>query len=154
MARLRAHPVARVVRPDKLIVGALAATLASYVRGHARAEIPVLRMLGMSMAEIERRANSWCEVLRNRGLPVSIQAGMSAVGGGAMPSAELPTRCVTLPDQRGVVVRALAMDEPAIVARVVRGRIWLDPRTVDPEDDPAIVEGILRAWEAQLATRA
>lgn len=152
-AKLRAHPVARVVRPDKLIVGALAATLASYVRGHARAEIPVQRMLAMSIAEIERRANSWSDVLHDRGLPVSVLAGMSTVGGGAMPSAELPTMCLTLPDQRGVVVRGLAMHEPAIVARVVRGRIWLDPRTVDPQDDPAIVEGIFRAWEAQFATR-
>src|SRR5205823_11796940 len=94
--KLGRHPMARVVRPDKLVVAALAATLAGYVRGTAAEELPVLRMMTLPLSDIERRARAWCTDLQAHGLPAAASASASAVGGGALPAASLPTLCVTL----------------------------------------------------------
>jgi L-seryl-tRNA(Ser) seleniumtransferase len=151
--KLRRHPVARAVRPDKLIVAALAATLASYARGTAGDELPVLRMMTMSSREIEQRAQAWCEALTERGVPAVLMPGASTVGGGALPATTLPTTCLTVADQRGTLYRALASQEPAIVARVGQGRLWLDPRTVDAAEDDIVLDQLVKAWEANSSTQ-
>jgi L-seryl-tRNA(Ser) seleniumtransferase len=145
VAVCRRHPIARAVRADKATLAGLQATLALYRdRGQAVAEIPVLRMLTLDPAELERRAArlaSLCPAeLRATPLP-----GESAVGGGAFPGAVLPTTLVALdagalgPD--GLALR-LRVGEPPVVARVADGRVLLDPRTL-PEDRFAAVAAAL-----------
>ena len=146
--KLRRHPMARVVRPDKLVVAALAATLAGYVRGTAAEELPVLRMMTLPLIDIERRARAWCTDLQAHGLPAAASPSASAVGGGALPAASLPTLCVTLPDRAGALHHSLARQQPPVVGRVVRGRLWLDPRTVDPTEDEIAVSAVMNAWAA------
>ncbi|MBI4329322.1 MAG: L-seryl-tRNA(Sec) selenium transferase, partial [Chloroflexi bacterium] len=57
--RMKAHPLARAVRMDKLDLAALTATLVSYLTGRAEEEIPVWRMIAAPLAELERRARAW-----------------------------------------------------------------------------------------------
>src|SRR5918912_4154302 len=45
VARLRRHPLMRAIRPDKLTLAALGATLVHYLRGEAEREVPVWRMI-------------------------------------------------------------------------------------------------------------
>jgi L-seryl-tRNA(Ser) seleniumtransferase len=148
VARCRTNPLARALRADKLTLAALAATLALYQDPEiAIRTIPVLSMLTLDQDELSRRASrlaALCpEAVRAETLP-----GESAVGGGSFPGAVLPTTLVALqagslgPD--GLALR-LRLGEPPLVARVVAGRILLDPRTLPEDTFPTVARAIEQA---------
>ncbi|MBA3257914.1 MAG: L-seryl-tRNA(Sec) selenium transferase, partial [Gemmatimonadales bacterium] len=143
--RCREHPIARAVRADKMTFAALAATLVLYRDPPtAVAAVPVLRMLTLPPAELERRARLLAAACPPALLP-ELLPGESAVGGGAFPSAVLPTTLVALsPGELGAdgLALRLRVGDPAVVARVGGGRVLLDPRTL-PEDSAATVGAAL-----------
>jgi L-seryl-tRNA(Ser) seleniumtransferase len=149
IARIRANPLFRALRVDKLTYAALEATLLVYLkRDHDT--IPVLRMTRLSKAAIRSRAEALAEKPQSPKLSLEIIEGESAVGGGAAPSAALPTCLI------GVSIKALSADElarhlresdPPIVARVEEGRVLLDLRTVFPEQDDMIAQTLRRLGE-------
>jgi L-seryl-tRNA(Ser) seleniumtransferase len=136
----RRHPLARAVRLDKASIAALAATLGHYARGEALREVPVWRMIAAAPPELDRRAGTWAARLRG----AAVIDGRSMVGGGSLPEESLPTRLLALrPPKPADAAQALRMRTPAIVARVERDAVVLDPRTVDPDDDEVVVEALL-----------
>ena len=56
IAQLRRHPLMRAIRPDKLTLAALGATLVHFARGEAEREVPVWRMLSASPDVLQQRA--------------------------------------------------------------------------------------------------
>src|SRR6185312_7083411 len=56
IARMRRDPLARAMRPDKVTLAAVAATLGLYRAGVAAAEIPIWRMIGRPVEELRNRA--------------------------------------------------------------------------------------------------
>jgi L-seryl-tRNA(Ser) seleniumtransferase len=146
--RLSRHPLARALRPDKATIAALAATLLHYVRGEAMSAIPVWRMISMPLADLEKRAASWALALGHLG---GVMPGRSMIGGGSLPEEILPTALLAIGGDGGWLDRAsrdLRIGSPAIVARIEDGKLLLDPRTVDPRDDPALIERLREviAW--------
>jgi len=144
--RCRQNPFARALRADKLTLAAMEATLALY-REPERAlrEIPVLAMLTLSAEELVKRARGLAakcpEALHPR-----LEAGESAVGGGAFPGTVLPTTLVSLdPGPLGAdgLALRLRVGQPALIGRVADGRLLLDPRTlpVDAYGDVALALG-------------
>ncbi|MGQ9573108.1 MAG: L-seryl-tRNA(Sec) selenium transferase [Dehalococcoidia bacterium] len=146
VARLRRHPLARALRLDKASVAALAATLIHYVRGEALEKIPVWRMIAMPLATLERRARRWARAI---GGAARIQHGRSMVGGGSLPEEGLPTRVIAIPAHGGKSVTELAqrlrLGQPPVIGRIEHDQLLLDPRTVAPEDDSALVEAVAAA---------
>src|SRR5437660_2619865 len=147
ITRMRANSLFRALRVDKLTYAALEATLLAYVK-HDHDAIPVLLMMRLSKDEIGKRAKAIAEKIRRPGLSVSVMAGESVIGGGAAPSAVLPTTLLAL------TVRALSADELAgrlrqsgVITRTEEGRVLLDLRTVFPEQDPAVAQVLRRALE-------
>lgn len=146
--RMRSNPLCRAFRVDKLTVAALEATLMLYrdpIR--ARREIPVLRMLSVSAEEIGERARVLCARLTGTGFVTEIIPGRSMVGGGAYPGAELPTMLVAVeaPGYSALALEeALRRGEPAVVARVEKGRVVLDLRTVLPGEEAKLEEALRR----------
>jgi L-seryl-tRNA(Ser) seleniumtransferase len=133
VSRCRSNPLARALRADKLTLAALEATLALY-RDPATAveEIPVLAMLTASAAELAHRAGQLAAMCPAE-LKPELRPGESAVGGGSLPGAVLPTTLVALdPGALGAdgLALRLRLGEPPIVARVGEGRLLLDPRTL------------------------
>lgn len=142
VGRLRRHPLARAVRPDKLCLAALAATLTHYLRDEATREIPVWRMIAAAPETLAARAQAWAATL-GAGSP---RAGRSTVGGGALPEETLPTWLLTLETRRPNALAArLRQADPPVIARVEDGRLALDPRTVLPEQDPDLLAGLRQA---------
>lgn len=143
--RLRRHPLARALRCDKVTLAALHATLLQYVRGEHMERVPTLRMLGLSREEVRARARSWADALALPGAEVLDSAGQ--VGGGSLPDAPLASAALVLePGALGAAPDALAAalrtgDTP-VMARVERDRIWLDPRTVQPDEDEMLLEAL------------
>jgi L-seryl-tRNA(Ser) seleniumtransferase len=146
---MRANSLFRALRVDKLIYAALEATLLAYVKRDHDA-IPVLRMMRLSKEEIGRRAEAIALKVRLPKLSVEVIDGESVIGGGAAPSAILPTRllAVTCKDLTADELAGhLRASDPPIIARVEDGRVLLDLRTVFPEQDEALAQAL-----AQLAT--
>ena len=146
IARMRSNSLFRALRVDKLTYAALEATLLSYVK-HDHDAIPALSMMHLSKDEIGRRAEAVAAV-RSPRLTVEIIDGESVIGGGAAPSAVLPTRllAVTCAGLSADEISArLRMGNPPVIARVEEGRVLLDLRTVFPEQDEkvmAILQGL------------
>ena len=147
VARMRSNSLFRALRVDKLTYAALEATLLAYVKRDHDA-VPALRMMRLSKDEITRRAEKIVSKVEVAGaksarLKLELIDGESVVGGGAAPSAVLPTRLIALShaglsaDELSARLRA---NTPPIIARVEEGRVLLDLRTVFPEQDGVLVE--------------
>jgi L-seryl-tRNA(Ser) seleniumtransferase len=140
--RLRANPLARALRADKLTYAALQSTLLAYLTGQ-EATIPAMAMLRMSAESIRMRCESMAEKLRRSGFEADIVATESVIGGGTTPGATLPSFAVSLrhadlTDEE--MTTALRRCDPPVIARTRQGRVLLDLRTVAVEDDAALVD--------------
>ncbi len=144
VARLERHPLARAVRLDKLVLAALEATLRHYLRGEALREVPIWWMMAQPLEEVGRRARRWRRVLASYGLSARVVRSTTAVGGGSLPGQTLPTWAVELigPGAPLEVAARLRAGDPPIVARVEGERVLLDPRTVLPDQEKALLAGI------------
>ncbi len=146
VARLRKHPLYRALRPDKLALAALEATLRIYRRGTAREAIPLWRMMALTPEELRQRAQRWRDVL---GMG-QVQSAVSTVGGGSLPEATLPTYVLALrPRHPTAFLARLRAQEPPIIARIENDAVLFDPRTVFPEQEEALLAGIRRAWPGE-----
>ncbi|SHE85584.1 L-seryl-tRNA(Sec) selenium transferase [Desulforamulus putei] len=139
--KMKQNPLTRAVRINKFTVAALEATLREYLdKDHVLKKIPTLRMLTESTDTILKRAEELAVKLKSRltaGAELRIVQGFSQVGGGSMPTAELPTYLLScVPDNMSVDELAVQLRkaEPAVVARVQDGRYQVDLRTVQPDE--------------------
>jgi L-seryl-tRNA(Ser) seleniumtransferase len=137
--RLRSHPLARAVRPDKLCLAALSATLLHYLRDEALLEIPIWRMIAAPAETMRERAEGWRKAL-GCGLLVE---GRSTVGGGSLPEETLPTWLLALEGEHlAEMASRLRAQSPSIIARIEDDRLVLDPRTVLPEQEPELLQAL------------
>jgi L-seryl-tRNA(Ser) seleniumtransferase len=102
-------------------------------------------MMRLSKDDIGKRAEAIAVGIRSPRLAVEIVDGESVIGGGAAPSAVLPTRLLAL-SMKGVsadelAARLRANDLP-IIARVEEGRVLLDLRTVFSEQDAILLRAL------------
>jgi len=146
VARMRSNSLFRALRVDKLTYAALEATLLAYVKGDHDA-IPTLKMMRLAKDEIGRRAEALAGVVQSSKLRLEIIDGESVIGGGAAPSAVLPTRLLAVSCE-GLSADELAArlrgSDPPIIARVEEGRVLIDLRTVFPEQDEVIAASLTR----------
>jgi L-seryl-tRNA(Ser) seleniumtransferase len=143
VAKLRANPLARALRVDKLTLAALQATLEIHRAGRAFTEIPVLRQLALAADEIHERAERLVARLRAESASpgaFAVQAVSSASGGGALPELTVPSWAVAISaPSADRTAKQLRLGEPAVFGRVQDGCVLIDLRTVLPEDDEALV---------------
>ncbi len=139
ISKLKKHPLARAVRSDKLALAALSATLLHYLKDEAVSEIPVWRMISANQDEIQARAQGWMTTLKSG----EVIPGESTVGGGSLPGETLPTSSLALdlphPDR---FLNLLRENNPPIIGRIQDGLAVFDPRTVLPEQDEILLEGV------------
>jgi len=142
VARMRSNSLFRALRVDKLTYAALEATLLAYVKRDHDA-VPVLRMMRLSKDEIARRAEKIASQVesapvKSAHLKLELRDGESVIGGGAAPSAALPTRLIALTHadlSADEISARLRASTPPVIARVEEGRVLLDLRTVFPDQD-------------------
>jgi L-seryl-tRNA(Ser) seleniumtransferase len=135
--RIRRDPLARAMRPDKVILAALATTLRLYRGGVARTEIPLWRQLSAPLADLERRARAIAEATDSRAL-----SSESTVGGGSLPGQTLPSWAVALDGSPQRLLGRLRTGIPAVIGRIDDDVVLLDVRTVEPDDDERLVRAI------------
>ena len=140
MDRLRADPLARALRIDKLSLAALEATLLDWRDGAA---VPVSAMLSAEPAELRARAEALREAL-NPLCPCDVVETAGEAGGGANPGEALPAWAVALSPAE--VLDDFFRRRPVpILGRIHRGKLLLDVRTLLPGDGGEIAAA-LRAW--------
>ena len=144
IARVRAHPLMRALRPDKLTLAGLCATLALYRDGR-EAEVPAVAMMTVSGEVLRGRAEALAELLAVAGVRVAVEPCRSAVGGGAMPLAELPSWAVTVSGGAEEVEARLRGAAVPVVARVEDGKVWIDVRTVAEGEEEDVVRAMTRS---------
>jgi len=162
IAALKRDPFFRVLRCDKLILGALQATAEAYLRapsldrGAASTKpaselgrlIPVLGLLTATDASLRARAEALRTVLSDLPVAVTLGVGQGRVGGGTLPRAGLPS--VTLDLQPRSVSAAefqarLRAGSPPVIAFLSAGRVRVDLRTVFPDQDAQLMHAIRTA---------
>jgi L-seryl-tRNA(Ser) seleniumtransferase len=142
--RLERHPLARAVRIDKLSLASLVATLVHYLRQEAESEIPIWRMIAATPQQIKHRAAAWLSALDARG---TVEPTRSAVGGGSLPGETLPTYalvldCGEIEGGADALTRRLRSGDPPVVARIENDQVYLDPRTVLPEEEGRLLRAL------------
>jgi L-seryl-tRNA(Ser) seleniumtransferase len=146
VAKVRANPLFRALRVDKMFYAALEATLLAYLREDYDS-IPALRMMRLSEDVLAQRANQIADRLRANcpNLLVEVVESRSVLGGGAAPGSTLPTRVLAVKSENhnaDELCARLRQWETPIIARVEEGRVLLDLRTVEPEQEEAIVAAL------------
>lgn len=146
LARIKKHPLARAVRADKLCLAALTATLLHYLKDEAEREIPIWRMISATPKQVKARAGYWAAEL-GQGEVLSRE---STVGGGSLPGESMPTWVLALtvrsPD---TFLDILRHEQPPVIARTENDLVLLDPRTVLPEQDGALLVNLANVLQSQ-----
>jgi L-seryl-tRNA(Ser) seleniumtransferase len=142
---VRKNPFARIVRVDKLTLTALEATLALFLdESQALAEVPTLRLLRRPLGEIMEQADRIAEAIRQHaaGAKVQVIEGVSQMGSGSLPTQGLATRLVSIEPEGlepGELSARLRRHTPPVIARVHKGRVLVDPRTLlEGEEGPLV----------------
>jgi L-seryl-tRNA(Ser) seleniumtransferase len=144
VARLRRNPMFRALRLDKMIYQALETTL-RHLLLEQWDEVPALRMIRQSAAEIRARAERFLSSLPTalNGLQAELTPGESVIGGGATPEQSIPTWLVTIAcADEDAVQRRLRANDPPVIARVEQKRLLLDLRTVLAEEEAELAAAL------------
>jgi L-seryl-tRNA(Ser) seleniumtransferase len=148
---IRNNPLMRTYRVEKLIYGALEATIRSYKFGRAASEIPIMRMIVATTQELRRRARSFSRRL-GAGLPEEVRVhltdGSSLVGGGSCPEYSLPTTLIALESDTvrpNVIESRLRLQDPAVILRLEEDKVLIDLRTVFPTQESMLIEALCKA---------
>ncbi|MEG1609903.1 MAG: L-seryl-tRNA(Sec) selenium transferase, partial [Bilophila sp.] len=135
--RIKANPLNRALRIDKMTIAALEATLRLYLDATlARSRIPTVSMMTTPPDVLRRRATRLAARLKKacgEALLVRLVAGASRVGGGSFPENDLPTTLVRLETQictPEVLRTRLLHAELPLLGRLENDAFHLDPRTL------------------------
>ena len=151
---IRRHPMARALRIDKLTLAALEATLRHYLdHEEAMRELPVLRMLSTTPAELEEISRDLANRIREdcgNLVTAEVVAEPSAIGGGALPLTELPGFAVALSPKLisvDTLAERLRTGDIPVVARIRDDRLILNPRTLSDGEAEGLVVALTEAFE-------
>ncbi|MEE9615254.1 MAG: L-seryl-tRNA(Sec) selenium transferase [Thermodesulfobacteriota bacterium] len=140
--RINKNPLKRALRPDKLTLAALDATLRLYLEPEKLSEtLPTLRFLSRPLEEIEAVAKKAKRLLQEKlgeGYTVELADGESVVGSGSLPGHSLPTKVLVVtrstmkPEE---IFKKFLSNDPPILGRVSKERFLLDMRTIERAED-------------------
>lgn len=136
------RPLARALRPDKMTIAGLRATLGHYLREEAAEQVPVWQMIATGVDELRERAERATAGMAG----VRLADSSAAVGGGALPGQTLPSIAIEVMNPPGgadALARRLRSVSRPVIGRIHEQRLRLDVRTVLPRDEAALRESLL-----------
>jgi len=146
VAAIAKNPLTRALRVDKLTLAALQATLTLHLDPSvALREVPVLAMLAATTDALAARGRVIAERLRAAGISSAIAETEASVGGGAFPTASLPSIALAFSVEPIALEERLRRGKLPVIARIMDGRLLLDLRSVLPEQDGQLTEAIVAA---------
>ena len=138
VSRLRANPMFRALRLDKLVIQALERTLRALLLEDWES-LPTMGMLRLTAEQIRVRAEAMASQLPG----ALIQPGESVTGGGATPQKTLPTYVLNINHSKPAEAeKKLRSGSPPIIARIQNDQLLIDLRTVFPHEEPALLAAL------------
>jgi L-seryl-tRNA(Ser) seleniumtransferase len=107
-------------------------------------------MISADTNNLARRARKWHRTLRSipplTHLSLSVVDSTSTIGGGSLPGQTLPTKALALAvPSVDILAEKLRQTNPPVIARIDHDQLLLDPRTVLPEQDKALIAALKQA---------
>ena len=143
--KLEHHPLMRAIRLDKCAIAALSATFKEYMdEERAVKNIPVLHMIARPLSELKAQAEKLADGLKGceKWSEIQVEESQSMVGGGSLPGESMLSYAVTIrPKDMSCeeLMEKMRNFEVPIIAHIKENKVWLDMRTVMPEDVETIV---------------
>jgi len=150
---MRENPLSRALRIDKLTATALEATLLEMLdTSTVRERVPAVRMITEEEGLVKSRAEALLARVGplNDVLDLSVERSLSQIGGGALPEVGVPTWVIAVRSgvlDDNLIERILREGEIAVVTRVEKGAVYLDLRTVLPDEEKIVEEALGRVAE-------
>ncbi|MBK8697922.1 MAG: L-seryl-tRNA(Sec) selenium transferase [Deltaproteobacteria bacterium] len=159
VTRLRGHPLMRALRPGRLVLAALEATLRAHADGRAARDVPAVAMLSRTRSELRAFAESVLAKISAGGIPDGVKLSLAAtearVGGGTLPLEVLPSWAVRVdgvaPDPLAALLRAAT---PPVIGRGLDGALHLDVRSLLPSEVDDLATAVTMALHKAVATGA
>ncbi|MDD2216962.1 MAG: L-seryl-tRNA(Sec) selenium transferase [Eubacteriales bacterium] len=145
---MKKHPLARVLRVDKMTIAALEATFRAYLEPeYALKNLPLLAMMTIENEELKNRAEAIKERISSTAdiFEAEITEVEDRIGGGAAPTSILSGWGVSVSsDKIGTkkIESALRAYKIPIIARIYKDKVLINARTVSDEE----IEFIARAF--------
>lgn len=146
VAQVKKEPFFRAVRCDKLILTTLQESIDQYLETRAEpsmADVPVLKFMATGLDELRERAEQIGASVNSAN--VTVEDSKSRPGGGTMPRAEFPSVAIkVVPEGQSLtkLSRRLRVGNPAVVGRTTDDALFLDLRTIFPEDDERVAQAL------------
>lgn len=132
--KLRKNPLMRALRVDKITMVTLLETLKLYKNtDKAVSEIPTLKMLHLTDAELLNKAKTLSKIFKDKGIENRIMKDFSSCGGGALPSEKLATYTVCVKSNKlsnSCLLSKLRNSSTPIIARISDEGVLFDIRTI------------------------
>ena len=138
--KLEHYPLMRAIRLDKCAIAALSATFREYMdEARAVKNIPVLHMIARPLSELKVQAEELAAGLSKAILQAEIQVeeSESMVGGGSLPGETLASYAVTIQSDKmscETLMEKMRDYEIPIIGHIKEDKVWLDMRTLMPEE--------------------
>ncbi len=133
---LQRAPLARVLRPDKLILASLSATLRLYLhpRGPQNA-VPAWQMLSETVDSVSHRASTLCEHMKSLTSwnVLEVRRCESQTGSGTLPAVGIESRavvCLPLGETASRWARRLRTANIPVMTTTNEELVWFDLRTI------------------------
>ena len=143
---IKKEPFFRALRCDKLILSMLEEVTESYLRGIT--EVPILDMLSSTTDQLNTRAESIVNSLKELPLSACIGKGESRIGGGTMPKSTIPSITIDLQPENISISRLaenLRFNTTPVMGYVADGQFKIDLRTIFPRQDKDLLDAIKKA---------
>jgi L-seryl-tRNA(Ser) seleniumtransferase len=137
--KLEHYPLMRAIRLDKCAIAALAATFKEYLdETRAVKNIPVLHMIARPLSELKEQAEELAAGLSEcAAAEIQVEESESMVGGGSLPGEILASYAVTIQPYKmscETLMEKMRAYEIPVIGHIKEDKVWLDMRTVMPED--------------------
>ncbi|MBR1988971.1 MAG: L-seryl-tRNA(Sec) selenium transferase [Firmicutes bacterium] len=144
--KMKKHPLARILRVDKMTLAAMEATFKAYYNEEqAKKEIPVLAMLTRSQEDLMKAAQTLKRTIarRNAGYEITIAKDKGMVGGGSAPSSFIDNIILKITHEKFTSQQLAALlrkGELPIVGRIHEEQLVLDVRTIFADEYQLIAD--------------
>ncbi len=152
---IKSNPLMRAIRCDKLTYAVLEPTLKQYLHEKTLSQKNrVFQMLLEPLENLETRAKKIKNTIEERGLDKNVEIVIEdtyvQIGSGAMPLEELPSKAILIFTKKWPI-EEIALKfrcfEPPIVGYVKNDSLFLDLRTVHPDEDEFLIKAIVQIFK-------
>ena len=76
------------------------------------------------------------------GISATIAESDASVGGGAFPTARIPSVALSIAGDAAAIESRLRLGDPPVIARIADGAVLIDVRTIFPVEDEQVVAAV------------